>query len=116
MKRVPWRYLHSFNLQRIPRSQPRPARIKHSCGVLHAAYSSSIDQSQGWIVKYFSQVVLGAIFVALILLLLTPTVLAKDNYEIQIYSSESTPKTVPTVEIHFNFPLVQPKTASNSLT
>src|ERR1700674_2534309 len=29
MKEVPWRYPHSLNLPRIPRSQPRPARIEH---------------------------------------------------------------------------------------
>src|SRR5260370_3921285 len=103
MKRVPWRYRQWLNLPRIPRAQPRPARIKHSCGVLHAAHSSSIDQSQGWIVKYFSQVVLGAIFVVLTLLLLTPKARAQDNYEIQVYSSEATPKNVTMVEIHSNF-------------
>jgi hypothetical protein len=54
-------------------------------------------------VKYFSQVVLGAIFVALTLLLLTPKAHAQDNYEIQVYSSEATPKSVTMVEIHSNF-------------
>src|ERR1700676_4438737 len=115
MKRVSWRYLHSLNRPRIPRSKPRPARIKHSCTVLHAAYSSSIDQSQGWIVKYFPQVVLGAIFVALSLLLLTPKARAQDNYEIQVYSSEATPKNITMVEIHSNFTVVGSKQVINGV-
>ena len=47
--------------------------------------------------------VLGAIFVALTLLLLTPKARAQDNYEIRVYSSEATPKSVTMVEIHSNF-------------
>ena len=41
--------------------------------------------------------------VALTLLLLTPKARAQDNYKIQVYSSEATPKSVTMVEIHSNF-------------
>jgi len=54
-------------------------------------------------VKHFSQVVLGAIFFALTLFQFTPQAHAQDNYEIQVYSSEATPKNVTMVEIHSNF-------------
>ena len=59
--------------------------------------------SSGITVKYFSRVVLGAIFVALNLGVLTLPAHAQDNYEIQVYSSEATPQNVTMVEIHSNF-------------
>ena len=53
--------------------------------------------------KHFSQLVLGAIFFVLTLFQFTPQARAQDNYEIQVYSSEATPKSVIMVEIHSNF-------------
>ena len=54
-------------------------------------------------VKYRSRLVLGTIFLALNLSVLALPVHAQDNYEIQVYSSEATPKNVTMVEIHSNF-------------
>src|SRR5271167_2860821 len=54
-------------------------------------------------VKHFSRIVLGILFFALNLPLLTLSAYAQDNYEIQVYSSEATPKNVTMVEIHSNF-------------
>jgi hypothetical protein len=53
--------------------------------------------------EHFSRVVLGALFVLLNLFLLTLSAHAQDNYEIQVYSSDATPKNVTMVEIHSNF-------------
>jgi hypothetical protein len=54
-------------------------------------------------VKHFLRLVLGILSLALTLLLLTPRSHAQDNYEIQVYSSEATPKNITMVEIHSNF-------------
>jgi hypothetical protein len=53
--------------------------------------------------EHFSRAVLGAFFFTLNLFLLTPQSHAQDNYEIQVYSSEATPKNDTMVEIHSNF-------------
>jgi len=52
--------------------------------------------------KHFFQVV-GTLFFGLNLFLLTLPARAQDNYEIQVYSSEATPRNVTMVEIHSNF-------------
>ncbi|MBZ5666743.1 MAG: hypothetical protein LAO30_19335 [Acidobacteriia bacterium] len=54
-------------------------------------------------VKVFSRTVLGTLFLALSLFLLALPASAQDNYEIQVYGSEATPKNVTMVEIHSNF-------------
>ncbi|MGD0791529.1 MAG: hypothetical protein ABR920_07135 [Terriglobales bacterium] len=54
-------------------------------------------------VKYIPRLVLGSVFLALNLLVLTSSAHAQDNYEIQVYGSEATPKNVTMVEIHSNF-------------
>ena len=50
-----------------------------------------------------ARAVLGILFSALGLFLLASPLLAQDNYEIQVYGSEATPKNVTMVEIHSNF-------------
>lgn len=50
-----------------------------------------------------SRVALASFFCALILSMCTVSAHAQDNYEIQIYSSEATPKNDTMVEIHSNF-------------
>ncbi|MGD0506523.1 MAG: hypothetical protein ABSA27_01920 [Terriglobales bacterium] len=54
-------------------------------------------------VKHFSRVVLGVLLFIMDLFLLTLPAHAQDNYEIQVYESEATPKNVTMVEIHSNF-------------
>ena len=54
-------------------------------------------------VRRFSRIALGTLFLVLCLPLLTLPAYAQDNYEIQVYSSEATPKNVTIVEIHSNF-------------
>lgn len=53
--------------------------------------------------KIFSRLGLAALFSALNLFLLAVPAGAQDNYEIQMYSSEATPKNVTMVEIHSDF-------------
>jgi len=54
-------------------------------------------------VKHFSQAVLGTLVVAFTVFMLILPIHAQDNYEIQVYGSEATPKNVTMVEIHSNF-------------
>jgi hypothetical protein len=54
-------------------------------------------------VKHFLRAALVTIFLALNLLALCAPLHAQDNYEIQVYSSEATPKNDTMVEIHSNF-------------
>ena len=54
-------------------------------------------------VKYIPRLVLGSVLLTTILFMLSPPAQAQDNYEIQVYSSEATPKNVTMVEIHSNF-------------
>src|ERR1700694_1047510 len=54
-------------------------------------------------VKYIPRLVLGSVLLTTILFMLSPLAQAQDNYEIQVYSSEATPKNVTMVEIHSNF-------------
>jgi len=54
-------------------------------------------------VRRFSRIALGTLFWVLCLPLLALPAYAQDNYEIQVYSSEATPKNVTMVEIHSNF-------------
>ena len=54
-------------------------------------------------VKHFLRLAPGILLLTLNLLLLTPRSHAQDNYEIQVYSSEATPKNDTMVEIHSNF-------------
>jgi len=54
-------------------------------------------------VKHFSQAVLGTLVVAFTVFMLILPTHAQDNYEIQVYGSEATPKNVTMVEIHSNF-------------
>src|SRR5208337_3298703 len=56
-------------------------------------------------VRCFLRALFGSVFLALSLFMLTLPVHAQDNYEIQVYSSEATPKNVTMVEIHSNFTL-----------
>jgi len=53
--------------------------------------------------EHLWRVVLGVFFFTLNLFLLIPQSRAQDNYEIQVYGSEATPKNVTMVEIHSNF-------------
>jgi len=53
-------------------------------------------------VKHFSQAVLGTLVVAFTVFMLILPTHAQDNYEIQVYGSEATPKNVTMVEIHSN--------------
>ncbi len=53
--------------------------------------------------KYIPSFVLGSSLLAITLFMLSPLAYAQDNYEIQVYSSEATPKNVTMVEIHSNF-------------
>jgi hypothetical protein len=54
-------------------------------------------------VKYIPCLVLGSVLLTITLFMLSPPAQAQDNYEIQVYSSEATPKNVTMVEIHSNF-------------
>jgi len=54
-------------------------------------------------VKYIPRLLLGSIFLTVTLFALSPLAHAQDNYEIQVYGSEATPKNVTMVEIHSNF-------------
>jgi len=54
-------------------------------------------------VKYIPCLVLGIVLLTNTLFMLSPPAHAQDNYEIQVYSSEATPKSVTMVEIHSNF-------------
>jgi hypothetical protein len=54
-------------------------------------------------VRHLLRVESGAILFALHLGMLTLAAHAQDNYEIQVYESEATPKNVTMVEIHSNF-------------
>jgi len=65
--------------------------------------------------EHFSRVVLGAVFFTLNLSLFTLPARAQDNYEIQVYSSEATPKNVTMVEIHSNFTVDGQKTVVNGV-
>ena len=53
--------------------------------------------------KYIPRLLLGSIFLTVTLFALSPLAHAQDNYEIQVYGSEATPKNVTMVEIHSNF-------------
>ena len=53
--------------------------------------------------EHLWRVVPGVFFFTLNLFLLIPQSRAQDNYEIQVYGSEATPKNVTMVEIHSNF-------------
>ena len=66
--------------------------------------------------KYFSRLMLGSAFLALGPFLLILQAHAQDNYEIQVYSSEATPKNVTMVEIHSNFTVDGSKQAINGVT
>src|SRR5208337_4585053 len=65
--------------------------------------------------EHFSRVVLGTLFFMANLLLLTLPAHGQDNYEIQVYSSEATPKNVTMVEIHSNFTVDGSKHVINSV-
>ena len=54
-------------------------------------------------VKYIPCLALGIVLLTTTLFMLSPPARAQDNYEIQVYSSEATPKNVTMVEIHSNF-------------
>src|SRR6202795_3417743 len=54
-------------------------------------------------VKYIPCLVLGSVLLTITLFMLSLPAHAQDNYEIQVYSSEATPKNVTMVEIHSNF-------------
>ncbi len=54
-------------------------------------------------VKYIPCFVFGSSLLAITFFMLSPPAQAQDNYEIQVYSSEATPKNVTMVEIHSNF-------------
>ena len=54
-------------------------------------------------VKYIPRLVPGSVLLTITLFMLSPPAHAQDNYEIQVYSSEATPKNVTMVEIHSNF-------------
>src|ERR1035437_8404212 len=54
-------------------------------------------------VKYTHCLVFGSVVITTTLSVLSLLAQAQDNYEIQVYSSEATPKNVTMVEIHSNF-------------
>ena len=66
-------------------------------------------------VKYIPRLVLGSVLLTTILFMLSPLAQAQDNYEIQVYSSEATPKNVTMVEIHSNFTVDGSKQAINGV-
>jgi hypothetical protein len=70
------------------------------------------DES-GVIVKLSSRVVCGPLLFGL--LMLVSAAHAQDNYEIQVYGSEATPKNVTFVEIHSNFTIDGSKTVINGV-
>src|ERR1022692_2663475 len=57
----------------------------------------------GTTVQCLSRLVFGSVLFTLNLFPFTMPAHAQDNYEIQVYSSEATPKNVTMVEIHSNF-------------
>ena len=61
----------------------------------------------------FSRVLCGLLFFCGFLL--APAVHAQDNYEIQVYSSDATPKNVTMVEIHSNFTIEGSKQVINGV-
>ncbi len=65
--------------------------------------------------RRFSRVAPGTLFFVLCLPLLALPAHAQDNYEIQVYSSEATPKNVTMVEIHSNFTVDGQKTVVNGV-
>ena len=65
--------------------------------------------------KYHSRVRLGSLFLTLILFIVVSPSHAQDNYEIQVYGSEATPKNVTMVEIHSNFTIDGSKTVINGV-
>src|ERR1700674_5691381 len=66
-------------------------------------------------VKYIPRLVLGSVLLTITLFMLSPPALARDNYEIQVYSSEATPKNVTMVAIHSNFTVDGSKQVINSV-
>jgi hypothetical protein len=58
---------------------------------------------------------LGSLFLTLILFIVVSPSHAQDNYEIQVYGSEATPKNVTMVEIHSNFTIDGSKTVINGV-
>ncbi len=65
--------------------------------------------------EHFLRVVLVALSFIPNLFLLTQPAFAQDNYEIQVYSSEATAKSVTMVEIHSNFTVDGQKTVVNGV-
>jgi hypothetical protein len=63
----------------------------------------------------FSRAALVALFLTLGLFILTLPAHAQDNYEIQVYDSEATPKNVAMVEIHSNFTVDGQRTVVNGV-
>jgi len=63
----------------------------------------------------FSRAALVALFLTLGLFILTLPAHAQDNYEIQVYDSEATPKNVTMVEIHSNFTVDGQRTVVNGV-
>jgi hypothetical protein len=61
-------------------------------------------------VQCLSRLAFGSVLFTLNLLPFTAPAHAQDNYEIQVYSSEATPKNVTMVEIHSNFTVDGQKT------
>lgn len=64
--------------------------------------------------KFFGSTV-AALFLALVFLMMPLAVRAQDNYEIQVYGSEATPKDTTMVEIHSNFTVDGQKTVVNGV-
>ena len=95
----------------------RDRRQQRSCAPLDSRgwLSLRISFPQSTTVRCFLRVMFGSVFLALNLFLLTPPVHAQDNYEIQVYDSEATPKNVTMVEIHSNFTVDGSKQAINGV-
>jgi hypothetical protein len=74
-----------------------------------------MTHGQGSTLKIFSRLGLAALFSALNLFLLAPQAGAQDNYEIQVYSSDTVPKNDTMVEIHSNFTVDGQKTVVNGV-
>jgi hypothetical protein len=65
--------------------------------------------------EHFWRGAVGAFYIALNCFSFTQPLRAQDNYEIQVYSSEATPKKVTMVEIHSNFTVDGSKQAINGV-
>jgi len=66
-------------------------------------------------VKHFSRLVVGILFLTLNLLLLIPQSHAQDNYEIQVYGADTVVPRSTMVEIHSNFTVDGSKTVQDGM-